>query len=167
MPIRRPIRLAASLRRLLVAASSLFVATAAVACNSDSTTAPEAIPLDQQEWATSLGVTLSQFTRLTSGVYFLDTAVGTGAAVSGTPTVKVAYAGFLPNATKFDENTAGVCFPLNNLIPGWQVGMQGMKVGGTRRLLIPPDYAYGAGGNGPVPGNANLLFNITLQQVGC
>lgn len=167
MPIRRPIRLAASLRRLLVAASSLFVATAAVACTADSTTPPEAIPLDQQEWATSLGVTLSQFTRLTSGVYFLDTAVGTGTAVSGTPTVKVAYAGFLPNATKFDENTAGVCFPLNNLIPGWQVGMQGMKVGGTRRLLIPPDYAYGAGGNGPVPGNANLLFNITLQQVGC
>lgn len=154
-------------RRLLVAATAVLVAATSAACNSDSTAPAEAIPMDQQEWAASLGVTLSQFTRLTSGVYFLDTTVGTGTAVSGTPTVKVAYAGYLPNGTKFNENTAGVCFPLNNLIPGWQVGLQGMKVTGTRRLLIPPEYGYGAAGNGPVPGNANLLFNITLQQVGC
>lgn len=167
MPIHRSMRLAAPLRRFLVAASAIVVAATTAACNSDSTSVPAAIPLEQQEWAASLQVTFSQFTRLTSGVYFLDSLVGTGATLSGTPTVKVAYAGFLPNGTKFDENTAGVCFPLNNLIPGWQVGMQGMKVDGKRRLLIPPEYGYGAAGNGPIPGNANILFNITLMQVGC
>lgn len=51
------------------------------------------------------------------------------------------------------------------VISGWDVGLDGMKVGGTRRLVIPPDYAYGAGGSGQIPGNATLLFEIQLVGV--
>ncbi|MCC6929668.1 MAG: FKBP-type peptidyl-prolyl cis-trans isomerase [Gemmatimonadaceae bacterium] len=168
MPQRRPVRHARPFRRIAVAAASFLAVTAAVACNNIGTTTPDAIPMEQQQWATSLQVTLSQFTRLTSGVYFLDSLVGTGATLSGTPTVSVLYSGYLPNGTKFDERVGTpICFALNNLIPGWQVGMQGMKIGGTRRLLIPPEYGYGSAGNGPVPGNANLLFNVTLVATGC
>ncbi|HEX4932350.1 MAG TPA: FKBP-type peptidyl-prolyl cis-trans isomerase [Gemmatimonadaceae bacterium] len=167
MPQRRSLRFARPLRRLAVAAA-LLTASVAAACNDVGTTTPEAIPIEQQQWAAALQVNVSQFTRLTSGVYFLDSLVGTGTTLSGTPAVSVLYAGYLPNGTKFDERAGTpICFALNGLIPGWQVGMQGMKVGGKRRLLIPPEYGYGAGGNGPIPGNSNLLFNITLSGTGC
>lgn len=159
-PLRRP------LRHLLAAAVSALAVTA---CNDVGTSPPEVIPLEQQVWNASLQVTISQFTRLTSGVYFLDSLAGTGAILSGTPTVEVLYSGYLPDGTKFDGTTGTTarCFPLSGLIGGWQVGMQGMKAGGTRRLLIPPDYGYGASGNGAIPGNSNLLFNVTLVRTGC
>lgn len=51
------------------------------------------------------------------------------------------------------------------VIAGWDIGMDGMKVGGTRRLVIPPDYAYGAAGQGNIPGNATLVFDIQLVGV--
>jgi FKBP-type peptidyl-prolyl cis-trans isomerase FkpA len=162
-PFRRPVRAG----RLAVIASA---AVTLAACGSDTAIAPAPIPLESQVWATSLGVNLSQFTKLGSGVYYLDSQAGTGTTVSGTPTVAVQYAGFLANGTKFDERTAqqgSICFPLSGLIAGWQSGMQGMKVGGKRRLLIPPGQGYGVGGNGPIPGNANLLFDITLTATGC
>jgi FKBP-type peptidyl-prolyl cis-trans isomerase len=154
------------LRHLLAAAAAVLAVTA---CNSLDSTTPEVIPIEQQVWNASLQVTVTQFTRLTSGVYFLDSLAGTGATLSGTPTVEVLYSGYLPDGTKFDATTgtATRCFALSGLIGGWQVGMQGMKVGGKRRLLIPPDYGYGASGNGGIPGNSNLLFNITLVRSGC
>jgi len=163
MTFRRP------LRHLTVAAAAVVAVVACVACNdSTGSSTAAAIPLDQQVWNASLGVDVSKFTRLTSGVYFLDSIAGTGATLTGTPTVSVFYAGYLPNGTKFDEAaTTPACFPLNGLIGGWQVGLQGMKIGGTRRLLIPPALGYGASGNGPVPGNANLLFDVQLNATGC
>ncbi len=171
MTFVRPFRRAAcALRRVALAASLAGVAVAAGACGGSETTAPAPIALEDQVWASALGVTLSQFTKLTSGVYYRDVTVGTGTTVTGTPTVAVRYAGYLANGTKFDERTEAqgpVCFPLAGLIAGWQSGMQGMKVGGTRRLLIPADQGYGPGGNGPIPGNANLLFDITLTATGC
>lgn len=153
--------------RLLRHTSALLLgAVVLTSCGSDTVSAPQEIPLDQQTWASSLGVTLSAFTKLPSGIYYLDTVVGTGAAVSGTPSVSVYYAGYLASGSKFDERARSsntpLVFPLTQVIQGWQVGMQGMKVGGKRRLLIPAALGYGASGNGPIPGNANLLFDIEL-----
>lgn len=51
------------------------------------------------------------------------------------------------------------------VIAGWDIGVEGMKAGGTRRLVIPPEYAYGAGGSGQIPGNATLVFDIQLIGV--
>lgn len=171
MPFARPtVCSARMLHRAILCASLSAVAFIGGACGGSESTAPAPIPIEEQVWAASLGVTLSQFTRLASGVYYRDVTVGTGTTVSGTPTVAVRYAGYLANGTKFDERTEAqgpICFPLAGLIAGWQSGMQGMKVGGTRRLLIPPDQGYGRGGNGPIPGNANLLFDITLTATGC
>jgi len=154
------------LRRLTIAAVSVV----ASACSAEDLTVPPEVPLETQVWASGLNVTLSQFTKLSSGVYYRDTTVGTGATLTGTPTVSVYYAGYLPSGSKFDERPSSgqpICFPLTGLIEGWRVGMQGMKIGGTRRLLIPPSLGYGPVANGPIPANANLLFDITLQGVGC
>ena len=51
------------------------------------------------------------------------------------------------------------------VIAGWDIGLDGMKVGGTRRLVIPPEVAYGAAGSGQIPGNATLVFDIQLIGV--
>lgn len=125
--------------------------------------------LVDQVWATSLGVNLSAMTLLPSGVYSQDLVVGTGAALAGTPTIRVYYTGWFANGSKFDGNVGSASpaiFLLNQLIEGWKVGLQGMKVGGKRRLVIPSRLAYGpTGQQGAIPPNSNLVFDIELVSI--
>jgi peptidylprolyl isomerase len=75
------------------------------------------------------------------------------------------YTGWLANGTQFDSNqTSGFRFSLGagEVIRGWDLGVPGMKTGGTRQLIIPPALGYGASGTGPIPGNAVLIFNVTM-----
>lgn len=137
--------------------------------NSTDVDVPDPIALEQQTWASSLGINLAGMTRLSSGVYYADTQAGTGTTLSGLPTVRVYYSGYLANGTRFDSNVGAanpLSFRLSDLIQGWQVGMQGMKVGGKRRLVIPAALGYGSNGSPPViPGNANLVFDIELVGI--
>ncbi|HWG85778.1 MAG TPA: FKBP-type peptidyl-prolyl cis-trans isomerase [Deinococcales bacterium] len=99
-----------------------------------------------------------------------DTVVGTGEEVAPSSTVTVHYYGRLADGTKFDSSCDGgepATFPLTGVIRGWQEGMVGMKVGGQRRLIIPSALAYGETGTpgGPIPPNANLVFDIELVEV--
>lgn len=104
----------------------------------------------------------------------IDLVVGTGLAAGANNLVTVAYTGWLYDAsrpdfkgTQFDSNTA-FQFRLasNAVIRGWDIGVPGMRVGGQRRLIIPPDLAYGSSGRPPtIPGNATLVFDITLNNV--
>lgn len=101
-----------------------------------------------------------------------DLVVGTGATATATSTITVGYTGWLYDSTKADgkgqqfESNPGTTFPLGGLIAGWVRGIPGMRVGGTRRLILPPDLAYGAAGRPPqIPGNATLVFDITLLGV--
>lgn len=147
----------------------LLVGAVALSCSPNDSTGPVGpITLEDQVWAKSLGVNLSQMTKLASGVYFLDQTVGTGATLTGLPTVRVYYAGYLANGKRFDATLAPsqpIPFPLANLIQGWQVGMPGMKVGGKRRLVIPYALGYGAGGASSIPPYANLVFDIELVGI--
>jgi FKBP-type peptidyl-prolyl cis-trans isomerase FkpA len=83
----------------------------------------------------------------------------------------VSYTGWLYDSTKADgkgtqfDGSPSASFLLSGVIAGWQRGVPGMKVGGQRRLVIPPDLAYGSSGNGPVPPNATLVFDIGLLAV--
>ncbi len=100
-----------------------------------------------------------------------DLVVGTGTEAVGTSRVTVSYTGWLYDASKTDgkglqfDTSTNATFPLTNVIAGWQRGVVGMKVGGQRRLIIPPELAYGSSGSGPVPPNATLVFDIGLLGV--
>jgi FKBP-type peptidyl-prolyl cis-trans isomerase len=100
-----------------------------------------------------------------------DMKVGTGPeAVSG-KTVTVHYVGTLTNGSKFDSSRdrgQGFTFRLGagQVIQGWDKGVAGMKVGGLRKLTIPPEMAYGARGFPPViPPNSTLVFEVELLDV--
>jgi len=95
-----------------------------------------------------------------------DTVVGEGEVVLAGDTVTIHYTGALASdGTIFDSSTSGepATFPLDNLIPGWQEGIPGMKIGGKRRLVIPPALGYGESGSGSsIPPNSVLIFDIEL-----
>jgi peptidylprolyl isomerase len=102
-----------------------------------------------------------------------DLKVGTGAEAKAGDKVSVQYVGVLyDNGTQFDSSySRGQPFPFQlgggQVIPGWDQGVAGMKVGGQRELIIPPDLAYGAQGQPPtIPPNATLVFVIDLVSVG-
>ena len=101
-----------------------------------------------------------------------DLIVGTGAEAKEGDKVSVQYVGVLYSGGKeFDSSwKRGKAFDLTlgggQVIPGWDQGIVGMKVGGRRRLIIPPDLAYGAQGQPPtIPANAALVFDVDLEKV--
>ena len=105
-----------------------------------------------------------------------DLVVGTGAEAVAGKSVTINYTGWLYSDTAPDHKgtqfgtsvgTTPYSFVLgaSQAIPGIDQGVTGMKVGGSRRIVIPPDLAYGATGNGPIPPNATLVFDVDLLIV--
>ncbi len=112
-------------------------------------------------------------TNLPDGLRIIDTKPGTGAAAQPGQSVTVQYSGFLyqngGRGAKFDssyDRSEPFTFALgaHQVIPGWEEGVAGMKIGGKRTLIIPPDLAYGASGagNGAIPPWSTLIFDIEL-----
>jgi FKBP-type peptidyl-prolyl cis-trans isomerase FkpA len=110
---------------------------------------------------------MSQITT-DSGLVIEDVVVGDGADACAGQTVSVHYTGWLTNGSKFDsskDRDEPFEFELGGrrVIAGWDEGVQGMKIGGTRKLTIPPDLGYGArGAGGVIPPNATLVFEVEL-----
>lgn len=105
-----------------------------------------------------------------------DVVQGSGTEAAAGKTVRVHYTGTLGDGTKFDSSRdRGVPFEFTlgtgSVIPGWEQGILGMKVGGTRILIIPPSLAYGArgvkapSGTYVIPPNATLIFEVELLEV--
>jgi peptidylprolyl isomerase len=96
-----------------------------------------------------------------------DLAEGDGDEVLATSTVSVFYEGVLLDGSEFDGNfgSEAISFPLDQVIPGWTEGLQGMQVGGRRLLVIPPDLAYGASGRPGIPPDATLVFVVDVVGV--
>lgn len=110
--------------------------------------------------------------RTPSGLVYWDVRVGNGEVAKEGSHVRVHYTGWLTNGKKFDSSVdAGTPFDFTigngEVIKGWEEGVAGMKVGGKRQLRIPPALGYGAEGTpgGPIPANANLIFDVQLLQV--
>jgi peptidylprolyl isomerase len=106
-----------------------------------------------------------------SGLKYVDLVVGTGAAVKTGDHVSVNYVGKLLDGTKFDASadhggTFDYVQGVTSLIAGWTEGTSTMKVGGKRKLIIPPQLGYGMQGAGDaVPPNATLIFEIELVAI--
>lgn len=128
-------------------------------------------PLTNDDFADALGVDLGAMTRTASGLYFQDLQVGAGTEATAGATVTVHYEGWLPNGTKFDSSRdRGQPFVfvlgVGQVIAGWDEGVAGMRVGGMRKLVIPPNLAYGSAGAGSaIPPNATLVFDVELLEV--
>jgi FKBP-type peptidyl-prolyl cis-trans isomerase len=110
-------------------------------------------------------------TTTASGLKITEIAIGSGAEAIPGKTVSVHYTGTLTDGTKFDSSKdrgQPFSFPLGagRVIRGWDEGVAGMKVGGTRKLVIPPDLGYGArGAGGVIPPHATLVFEVELLAV--
>jgi FKBP-type peptidyl-prolyl cis-trans isomerase len=121
-------------------------------------------------------VAANQEVEMPDGLKYTDTKIGDGATARAGSKVSVHYTGWLSNngakGKKFDSSVdRGQPFQFtlgaHQVIAGWDEGVAGMKVGGTRTLIIPPELGYGArgAGGGAIPPNATLIFDVELLQV--
>lgn len=127
----------------------------------------DAAPQEEAEMATTTTMTNNGQLMIT------DTVVGTGAEATPGKKVRVNYVGMFEDGTIFDasskhaETANGFSFTLGTdpVIQGWHQGLAGMKVGGKRHLVIPPELGYGPNDYGPIPGNSTLIFDVELLEV--
>lgn len=158
----------------MVAAAFYTLALAGGACGGQpvetapspvTAAAPRPISDDvtRTTFAPSLGVHLDQMMRRASGLYVQDLRVGTGAVALNGKSMVVRYAGFLSDGTKFDSGEITVTIGSSTTIAAWKEGLVGMRVGGIRRLVVPPNLGYGSAGAGStIPPQAVLVFDIEM-----
>ena len=110
--------------------------------------------------------------KLCSGLEYIDIKQGTGLVAKSGSTVNVYYTGWVQGGQKFDSSYDDGKQPFSvsplgqaQVITGWNQGLIGMRAGGTRRLIIPPELAYGDQSQGSIPANATLIFDVTVVSV--
>jgi FKBP-type peptidyl-prolyl cis-trans isomerase FkpA len=159
-------RTATNLKRV----APVVILLASGACSSLEVTVPEVEfeVIEEVTFDASLGIDLALMDRLPSGVYIQDIVVGEGVELDagsvGTE-ADVAYQGWLRTGTLFDQGEFTFSIGLGEVIPGFEQGVAGMKVGGTRLIIIPPELAYGANLVGSIPPGSILVFEVELVAV--
>lgn len=153
-----------TLRRTLIV--SLIATVALAACQSDAAPSPTSDAPQVPPTITGDIVTTA------SGLQYIDTVPGNGTTPTAGNFVAVHYTGSLEDGTKFDSSVDRgdpFVFQLGQgqVIDGWEEGIASMQVGGKRRLIIPPDLAYGesGAGGGVIPPNATLIFDVELVDL--
>ena len=113
----------------------------------------DVFPLEGADWK-----------ELPGGVKYWDVKEGVGSPVAADATVTMHYTLWLTNGSQVQTSKGGKAFssPLGNLIPGWQAGIPGMKPGGTRRLVIPPEKGYANQNKDGIPPGSTLIFEVEL-----
>ena len=122
--------------------------------------------VDQMSDVSGLGVHLDAMIRRPSGLYVQDLESGTGAIATRGRSVIVRYAGWRADGKQIDAGEITVELGTNKTIRAWEEGLLGMRVGGKRRLVVPPALGYGARGAGDaIPPNAVLVFDMEVLSV--
>lgn len=121
----------------------------------------------EAHFADSLEIDIEKFDTNAAGLYWRDLTVGDGAVVSAGQRITAHYDGRFPDGSQFETSYGGspIQFPVGvgRVIPGWDQGLVGMRVGGKRQLVIPPALGYGPSGSPPViPPNATLVFTVEV-----
>lgn len=163
----------AAFRRGAMSLATVVMAAGLAACANDGGYDQSTLPPDHRvadEYASALDVDLEAMERRPTGLHVQDLVTGDGARADSGDVVVVHYTGWLPQGTMFDssrdrEEPLEVAIGYGRVIDGWDQGIVGMRVGGQRRLVIPPAMAYGERGMGPIPGNATLVFEVELLEV--
>lgn len=127
--------------------------------------APIASDVERARFAPALGVHLEAMSRRPSGLYVQDLKTGTGAIVTRGRTAVVRYIGWLPNGEEIDSGEISVSVGSRQTIAAWEEALLGMRVGGNRRIVTPPNLAYGSSGAGKIPPNAVLVFEMEVTDV--
>jgi FKBP-type peptidyl-prolyl cis-trans isomerase len=144
----------------------LCLAVGLVACKNDPV---GPTPIEDEKFAPELRVNLSEMTKTGSGLYLQDLVVGNGKVAASGDLVEVHYTGWLTNGKQFDTSIgeAPIKFPLGvgAVIDGWEEGLQGMRVGGTRKLVIPSHLGYRGRRRGSIPPHSTLVFDVVLVGV--
>ncbi len=159
------------MRRITLLLSLLLCATLVLAQSSTTTKSSSTAKSTTTKKTTTKKSTASAAKTTPSGVKYWDLKVGTGDEATKGKLVTVNYLGTLTNGKKFDssyDRHEPFQFRLGqgDVIKGWDEGVAGMKVGGKRKLRIPPEAGYGArGAGGVIPPNATLLFTVELLKV--
>lgn len=132
---------------------------------------PEEVPEPELiDYNPDLGIVISEMKKMDAGVLWQDDSVGVGDSLDVNMTAVVHYTGWLPDGTQFDTSREGgtpFTFRVGagEVIEAWEVGVVGMRVGGRRKLVVPPALGYGSDPFGPLPGNAILVFEIELIEI--
>jgi peptidylprolyl isomerase len=168
----RPAVRGAALVTLLGGASACGGASTSASTSTSTTVSPSTQPapiqgdIERTTFASSLGVDLGAMTRRASGLYVQDLEMGHGAVAVRGKSVVVRYAGWLPNGKQFDSGEVTVTLGTNKVIRAWEEALLGMRVGGRRRLVTPPNLAYGSRGAGDdIPPNAVLVFEMQVMSI--
>jgi FKBP-type peptidyl-prolyl cis-trans isomerase FkpA len=122
-------------------------------------------------FSAELGIDTTALTKAASGLRYVDVKKGEGEEAATGRTATVHYTGWLPNGKKFDssrDRNEPFSFTIGaqQVIAGWDEGVAGMRIGGRRKLVIPPELGYGAPGAPPdIPPNSTLVFDVELLDV--
>ena len=142
----------------------LFICFFLVSCDSNDPQPDVELPVPRQ-------VDAANFTELDNGLRYYDFETGTGPAPEAGQALTVHYTGWLENGRFFDSSLSRqtpftFLFDSGQVIQGWDIGLEGMQVGGDRQIIIPPELAYGERGSGnAIPPNSTLIFEVQLLNI--
>ena len=139
---------------------------------SDSGVDQSHLPVDHRvatRYSAALRIDLQSMEARPSGLYVQDLVAGEGIRADSGDIARVHYTGWLPTGAQFDSSREGAPFEValgyGRVIAGWDQGVVGMRVGGRRKLVVPPALGYGDAGRGRIPANSTLVFEVELLGV--
>ena len=145
----------------------LLLFAAALASCSLNVDSPQGSPTDPstERVDPALGVDIATMTKTPSGAYYKDILVGSGAILTGQPSITFTFAGFIKSGATFGNGVQASPYPVSSFVAGLAEGIQGIRIGGQRLIVVPSALGYGGGVYGAVPPNSTLIYLFQLDAI--